>query len=241
MEYVYRHRMYAPALGPDRERVDALGDKGVVAFFGIRSPLQMFLEELAGLEKGLFLRHDHREAVESLFVAIHKKNKEAFEIVAQSAFELVICVEDTSTTVISPRLFEQYVVPCLNDYAAILHQTGKIVGAHMCGHLNGLVAQLRTLDLDGIESLSPPPTGNMELPGAVAKLGDRFFIIGGLAAPPLVRQSPATTYNAVAKLLSEIPSKKGLILQVTDDVSPGTPLENLRAIGRAVAACGGLA
>jgi uroporphyrinogen-III decarboxylase len=218
--------------------VDALGDKGLVAFFGIRSPLQVFVEELAGQETGLYLLHDHPDAVESLFDAIHQKNKEAFQIVAESAFEFVICVENTSTTTISPRMFEKHVVPCLNEYAAILHGASKIVGVHACGHLKGMVGGLRKLDVDGLESVSPPPTGSIELPEAVAKLGDRFFIIGGIAAPPLVWQSPDEVYDSVTSMLSRLPSKRGIVLQVADDVSPWTPLDNLRAVGRAVEAFG---
>ena len=56
---------------------------------------------------------------------------ELYQIVAESPFEFAIGVEDTSTTMISPRMFEKYVVPCLNDYAGILHSGNKIHGVHM--------------------------------------------------------------------------------------------------------------
>ena len=44
------------------QRVDSLGDDGLVAYFGIRSPLPMLLEELAGLETGILLLNDYPEA-----------------------------------------------------------------------------------------------------------------------------------------------------------------------------------
>jgi hypothetical protein len=53
-----------------------------------------------------------------------------------------------------------------------------------------------------------------------------------------VHQSPDQVYDSVTSVLSRLPSKRGIVLQVTDDVSPNTPLENLRAIGRAVEAFG---
>ena len=88
-----------------------------------------------------------------------------------------------------------------------------------------------------MESVTPPPTGNLELSEAMDALGDRLFIIGGLDAPSIQHQSPEEVTQSVKRLLSEIPSQKGLILQVTDDVSPHTPLENLKAVGQAILAC----
>jgi uroporphyrinogen-III decarboxylase len=196
----------------------------------------MLLEELAGLETGILLLNDYPEAVESLMNAIHAKNKEMCEIVAESPFEFVIGVENTSTTMMSPRMFEKYVVPCLNDYTEILHKRNKIHGFHMCGHLKGMVSGLRQLDADGLESVSPGPTGDLELHEAMSALADRLFIIGGLDAPTLQRQTPAEVVNWVKRVLMEVTSKEGLVLQVTDDVSPETPLENLKAVGQAVLA-----
>jgi uroporphyrinogen-III decarboxylase len=238
MEYTYRQKEYEPDFRAARKRIDNLGDDGLVAYFGIRSPLPMLLEELAGLETGILLLNDYPETFESLLDAIHIKNMELYQIVAESPFEFAIGVEDTSTTMISPRMFKQYVMPYLNDYAEILHSGNKIHGVHMCGHLKGLLSMLRELDVDGLESVTPPPTGNLELPEAMRALGDKLFIIGGLDAPSIQHQSPEGVDQCVRRLLSEIPSQEGLILEVTDDVSPNTPLENLKAVGQAILAYG---
>jgi len=238
MEYIYRQREFAPDFQRAQKRVDSLGDDGLVAYFGTRSPLPMFLENLAGLETGILLLNDYPEAVESLLDAIHVKNMELYQIVAESPFEFAIGVEDTSTTMISPRMFEKYVSPCLNDYAKILHSGNKIHGVHMCGHLKGLLKHLRELEVDGLESVTPPPTGNLELPEAMRALGDKLFIIGGLDAPSFRQQSPKEVNEWMRRLLSQIPSQEGLILEVTDDVSPNTPLENLKAVGQTILAYG---
>ena len=92
--------------------------------------------------------------------------------------------------------------------------------------------------VDGLESVTPPPTGNLELPEAMRALGDKLFIIGGLDAPSFRQQSPKEVNEWMRRLLSQIPSQEGLILEVTDDVSPNTPLENLKAVGQTILAYG---
>jgi uroporphyrinogen-III decarboxylase len=234
MQYIYEHRVYEPDYSELKRRIDDLGDDGLVAFFGLRSPLQMLLEELAGLETTIFLLNDYPDVVESLLKTIHEKNKEAYQILAGSPVELVISCEDTSTTMISPRIFEKYVVPFLNDYAGILHAANKIHGVHMCGHIKGLLGLIQQLDVDGLESVTPPPTGNVELAEAKSVLGDEFFIVGGLDAPSVKSKTVQEIKAWVRDLLLKVSVREGLILQVTDDVSAGTPLDNLKAVGQAI-------
>lgn len=233
MRYMYEHRIYEPDYAPLQRQLDALGDDGVFAYWAPRSPLQMLLEELAGLETTVFLLADHLEVTENLLTAIHEANKVAYRLLAESPAEFIVSVEDTSTTMISPRLFEEYVMPFLNDYSAILHSRGKIHGAHMCGHLSALLGLINQLDLDGIESLTPFPTGDTDLAHAKAVLEDKF-IIGGLDAPSVKRRTAQEIKNWVKDILSRLPTREGIVLEVTDDVSYGTPLENLRVIGEIV-------
>lgn len=83
MRYVYEHRRYQANYQPLRERLEALGDAGLLAYWAPRSPLQMLLEELAGLELTIFLLSDHRQEVESLLQAIHERNCEVYSILAE--------------------------------------------------------------------------------------------------------------------------------------------------------------
>ena len=103
----------------------------------------------------------------------------------------------------------------------------------MCGHLSALLGLISQLDLDGIESLTPSPTGDTDLADAKAVLEDKF-IIGGLDAPSVKRKTAQEIRNWVKDILSRLPTREGIVLQVSDDVSYGTPLENLRAIGEIV-------
>jgi len=233
MRYVWEHREYEPAYGPLQEQLDDLGEDGVLAYWAPRSPLPRFLEEMAGVEKGLLLLYDHPEVTGDLLRTIHESNKEAYQILAESPAEFIVSVEDTSTTIVSPRLFEEYVVPFLDDYSAILHQEGKIHGAHMCGHLRDLLPLIGQLDLDGIESLTPFPTGDTDLAQAKTALEGKF-IIGGLDAPSVKVKTAQEIKQWVRDILSRLPTREGIVLEVTDDVSYGTPLENLRAIGEAI-------
>ncbi|MHB0859350.1 MAG: uroporphyrinogen decarboxylase family protein [Anaerolineae bacterium] len=233
MQYVCEHTAYTPDYAPLQQVVDGLDGDGLLAYWAPRSPLPMLLEEWAGLEAGIFLLADHLESTEGLLHAIHERNQRAFGLLADSPAEFVVSVEDTSSTMISPKLFEAYVLPYLNDYAEILHRRGKIHGAHMCGHLSQLLPAIGRLQLDGIESVTPFPTGDTELPDAQRALAGKF-VIGGLDAPSVLRKTPGEIRSWAKDILAQLPSREGVILEVADDVTYDTPLENLRAIGEAI-------
>jgi hypothetical protein len=235
MQCIYENLVDSPDVGGLKRHSDGLGDEGLLLYFAIRSPLQMLLEELCGVEHTLMLLFDEPQFVESLLRSIHKKNMEMYRIaVEKTPIEVAISIEDTSTTIISPAIFEKHIVPYINDYAKIVHEKNIIFGAHMCGWIKDLLPLIKQTDLDGIESVTPPPLGNTELRYAREILGDEFFLIGGLSAPFVKDSSPDEVKKAVKRLLTEFRGEQGFVIEVTDDVSAGTPIENLRAISEAI-------
>ena len=63
---------------------------------------------------------------------------------------------------------------------ALLTQSGKKYIQHACGHVRDLVLRMKQHGAHGIESISPPPTGNISIKAARAQVGDDFCIIGGI-------------------------------------------------------------
>lgn len=73
--------------------------------------------------------------------------------------------EDASTTLYSPEFFNKHLKPIIREYCKIIKEAGEIAVVHACGHLKGLtkIIKLKEIGMDCIESVSPPPTGNVNL------------------------------------------------------------------------------
>jgi len=90
------------------------------------SPVQNLLEYEMGMTNFYYLLDDYPREVEELLAVMHSKRLREYEIFAQrTPAEAVIPVENTSSTLISPRLYREYSVPQIRDYVDVLHSMGR--------------------------------------------------------------------------------------------------------------------
>lgn len=88
--------------------------------------------------------------------------------------------------------------------------------------------------MDGIDSLCPPHTGDLEIHKARASLGEDKLLIGGMDPPTLARITPEETEAYVLKILKEMAPGKNFILSTGDATPHGTPWENIKQVGEVV-------
>jgi uroporphyrinogen-III decarboxylase len=225
---------YQPAYN-DFIRISAeIDDDGIATAPSPISPFQMLLEVELGVEQFHYFLIDYPDELEALMRAMHAKNLEACEIIAESPAEVVILYENTSTSYMSPPMFVQYILEHLNDYADLYHEAGKIVLIHACGTLKGIVEELGLGRYDGVCDIAPPPTGDLDLAEAKETWGTRKVAMGGIDATAFVSLSPEEMKLHVRRILERISPHRGVILGSGDAVPAGTPLESLRAITEAV-------
>jgi uroporphyrinogen-III decarboxylase len=145
---------------------------------------------------------------------------------------VVIPVENTSTTLTSPAIYERFSLPQIQDYARILHRHGKKIVLHMCGLLRSLLPIFRRMDIDGINAVTPPTVGNTRFEDVLDALGEDFPILGGCFNSN-VFQKPGVTrdevHRALAALYTPRIRRANLLLWPPADGLP-TPLMNFLAV-----------
>ncbi len=194
------------------------------------TPLMDFMENLCGIQDTYFLLADHPAEMQACLELMQANNKEAYALIAQGPEEVVICYEDTSSTILSPAVFRKYCAPALNEYAEICHAAGKLFLTHMCGKLSAFNPQLKTGLQDGVESICPPSTGDLWPYDARAAWGSEKLIFGGLEPAALERMTVAETAAYVTDILDQMPTFRRFILGTGDATAHATPVANLRAI-----------
>jgi hypothetical protein len=211
----------------------AIGASGLYVPVTDPSPVQQLIELDMGLEAFYYLLHDHRVPMEELLAAMHRCRLEEYAILARrNPAAAVIPVENTSSTLVSPAVYERYSLPHLSEYARLLHAHGKQIILHMCGRLRHLLPLIGRTGLDGVNGLTPPQAGDVHFEEAMDVLGEDLVILGGIF-PTEVFHAPSTTPAQIHRTLDELFTPRlrraHMLLWVAADGLP-TPLERLLAV-----------
>ena len=148
------------------------------------SPVQNLLEYEMGMANFYYLLADYRAEVEELLAVMHATRLREYDILARrTTAEVVIPIENTSSTLISPALYRRYSLPQIRDYVDVLHGHGKKAVLHMCGHLRTLLPTIRETGLDGINAVTPPPVGDTVYEDVLDAYSDDFVLFGAVLSP----------------------------------------------------------
>lgn len=229
-QYIAEHTDYRPEIEKFAERDRYIGDDGIATASGPESPIQEMLQKLCGVENTIYLMYDYPDEMDELLNAMHQRNLKHYRALAQYPTEVVIDYEDTSSTVMNPSMFQNYTAPVIEDYAKIMHDSGKVFITHMCGHLSTFAEMIGCGTQDGIDSVCPPDTGDFYAWDARKCWGDKKVIIGGIDPAELSRISVEKSVERTREILDRMPDLNGFILSTGDAVAYGTPIENLKAI-----------
>lgn len=236
-DYVENNDMDEPFARVERQ----IGDDGMYVPSLDPSPVQNLLEYEMGAANFYYLLDDHRSEVEELLAVMHAKRLQEYEILARrSPAEVVVAMENTSSTLISPQLYRQYSLPQIRDYVDVLHRYGKIAVLHMCGHLKALLPVVRDTKLDGINAVTPPPVGTTYFEDVLDAYGDDFLLFGSVL-DPTVFQKPALDPGELSTFLTQLYTPRlrraRLVLWLAVDGLP-TPIQRFQCVAQWMAANG---
>lgn len=228
-QYVEEHKTILPDYSYFKEVDATLGYRGIATVGSPATPLAMMLEIYVGLENLVYLLYDEREAVEDCMRAMHRNHLIETRYAAQSPAPVVMAYEDTSTTTISLKMYRDYCQQQLGEYCDVVRQAGKPYIVHMCGKLFGFRDLIAETRCDGIDSLCPPDTGDIELWEGRAYWPEKL-LIGGIDPSALVFCSAQQLTEKVTRLQERTQGMSGLILCTGDAVAHNTPVENLKLV-----------
>jgi len=165
-----------------RARIREVGDRGIISCGMGTSPLMELIQHLLGPEQTYYFLADYPDEMDELIELMHQDRLRHLEaIVEHSPYDYVMSGENTSTTLLSPNVFERYPWRHLNEYAQIATAHGKVHLLHMCGKLKVLLPRIDELASSAIEAYTSPPVGDTTIADRVA-LCPSTAIIGGTSA-----------------------------------------------------------
>lgn len=221
----------AAALEKSRAFVRATGERGVFVSGWGTSPLMDLVEHVLGpIETHLFLC-DHPEEMAELIALMHATNLMHVRAVAHNTpADIVVSVENTSTTLISPGQFETYCHRHLCQYGAAVAAEGKMHELHMCGHLLKLLEKIDTIPAASIEAFTAPTLGATRLVDGRTRAPSKT-LIGGTNVNTWLMPVPQIQ-QYIERELAACPNHRHIVLTTAGVAPPACPAEHFRQIGQ---------
>lgn len=236
LQYLYENMEIVPDFARFETDFKQYGDEALllpVIGTNCKTAFQSLVEHWVGTENLAYALCDMPEVVEECLAVMQSRDEETVKIAVNSSADGFIFWEDSSTTNISPAMFEQYTKPQIDRWGEIIHKSGKLLVHHACGHLRGLLPLIAKSDIDVLESITPSPTGNVTMQEVAKALPERIALIGGLEPVRMLRASTDEIVEDAKRLLRDLADKR-FVLANADSCPPGVEYEKFLAVSKLV-------
>ena len=237
LQYIHEHMVIEQDSARFEEDLKLYGDDALLLpLLGVhcKTAFQSLVEHWVGTVDLTYALYDEPEMVEECLAVMQAKDEQTLQISVDSQADGFIFWEDSSTTNISPAFFEKYTKPEIDRWGQVVHENGKLLIHHACGHLKDLLPLMGSSNIDAIESISPPPTGNVTLQEAAAILPVHIALIGGLEPVRLLSGTVDNVRADAQALLDDLKGRR-FVLANSDSCPPGVSYEKFMAVTELVA------
>jgi len=158
----------------------ALGDRGVtLGALGWsplrRTPLLQVQIDFAGPERFAFDLADKTPELMELLDLLGDLTLAKFREAVKTPARYIKLWENLAIDMLGPKNYRDYCVPLYHKILEILDKSDKRLVVHYDGKLRVIADTIAKLDLDGIDSLTPPPEGDMEIGEARQYWPEKFL------------------------------------------------------------------
>ena len=136
---------------------------------------------LVGTERIIMEVYDDPAWVHQLLKVLQKRKKGFIRSLKGANYDLLeLGGGDASTTVISPKIFREFVAPYDAELISLAHDAGQRIVYHTCGGMMPILEDIADMNPDAMETFTPPEMGaDVDLAEAKRRIGDRVCMIGG--------------------------------------------------------------
>jgi hypothetical protein len=232
VEFIINNTVYHPNYDVLLKAEQFLGNDGVVFARVDYPPLLKLVIHYMGIERFALDLHDHPAEVEKLLKCMEKKQDQMYQVAADAPVIIIRARSNLTSELVSPALFEKYLLPFYNKQASLLHRKNKVFAVHMDGKLRHLAHLIAKADIDIIEAFTPPPMGDLSLREARRVWKDKLIWANFPASICCGGEREITQY--LGKLLKEIAPGDNFILEFSEDVPQELWAQTLTTVASAM-------
>jgi uroporphyrinogen decarboxylase len=191
------------------------------------------------LQQMILMTYDDPEWVHAFLKILHARKRIYMQSLAGARYDILELGGGTaSSTVISPKLLEEFVAPYDSDLIAVAHQAGQRIAYHTCGGMMPILEIVAAMGPDAMETFTPKGMGgDVDLAKAKARIGDKVCMIGGFDQFHfLINCSPERTRAEVRRCFEAAGEGGGYVLSPSDHFFDADP-ELIRAFADEAQRC----
>ncbi|MBD3415275.1 MAG: hypothetical protein GF421_12705 [Candidatus Aminicenantes bacterium] len=207
------------------EKARKLGDRGLVR--GMIPGFDVYGQPgcwqdaavLFGIEELIMETFQDPEWVHAFLNILKQRKKKFIQSMKGAEFDLIEHGGgDASSTVISPKIFDEFVAPYDAELIAEAHKLGQRVVYHTCGGMMPLLERIADMGPDAAETFTPKAMGgDADLKQAKKRIGHRLCMIGGFDQFHYFKGcTPEETRKEVRRCFEEAGQGGGFILAPSD-------------------------
>lgn len=195
---------------------------------------------LVGTERLILATSDDPEWVHELLRILQRRKTGFIKSLAGAHYDLLeLGGGDASASVISPRIFDQFVAPYDAPLIEAAHRAGQRIVYHLCGKIMPMLERTLAMGTDAIETFTPVGMGgDARLAEAHAKIAGRACMIGGFDQLHFFTGcDEEMTRKEVRRCFNEAGEGGRFILSPSDHFFDASP-QLIRAFASEAALCG---
>jgi len=175
MQRAWQDTAVLPWNEPFFESEARLGESGITLGQLDRTPFQKIQIDYAGLERfSIDIATQERGLLDLLEIMNPVKLRE-FQVALGSPAPQIKLWENLTIETMGPHLYRKYLVPLYRQIFAILDGSDKKLQVHYDGKLRIIAEDIQRLPFDGLDSVTPPPEGDMSTAEARQWWPDKFL------------------------------------------------------------------
>ena len=206
-------------------RAEAFGERGLVrghiCYFDVYGQPGSWQDavELVGTERLILETYDDPEWVHELIKILQERKKTFIRSLEGARYDLLeLGGGAASSTVISPKIFDEFVAPYDAELIELAHSVGQRIVYHTCGGMMPILERIADMKPDAMETFTPADMGgDVRLAEAKRRIGDRVCMIGGFDQFHFfIGCTPEQTRAEVRRCFEEAGPGGGYILSPSD-------------------------
>lgn len=234
--YIHENTRYEPDYEFACQRLEQIGDMGLLLAYLPKSPMMQMVALDAGIMTVIDIFMQDQGALAQTVRAVKESHDRAAAISLHSPAEVLMIPENLSSEVVGPFLFEDYMRPYQQEWALKIKEAGKFSTIHMDGTLKGLLREETSVGLTFIEAMTPAPVGDLAVKEWAAFTEDTRTIfwggIPGVYFTPMISDEEFDQF--VIEVLSTMTSEPRYVLGVADQVPPDGLESRVRRVSELV-------
>jgi len=228
---------YFPAWHSDSLRLVRSRCPDISVHGEVFSPFSQFVELVGVSVAMLALRRDAGK-VSACLEALSRGTVELMNSHARTGADAVLISSAfAGGGFISPGDYRRFVLPAERSVITAFKRAHPDVPVytHTCGLLGDRLELLEETGTGGIDTLDPPPLGDVDLADAKRRVGRRLFLKGNIdPVNTVLRGTPAQCREDARRRLEMAMEGGGYILSTACSVPPHAPPENILALAAVV-------